>query len=428
MNKDVVQLNALELIGPRSFFTDLDPRDSTYNQNEVSLKLKLQLLTKQKIVIAASSLFTDIGCELFSSEQGFIDTLEQGIVVPALRNEFESPADFFQRYKYKNCSGGSKNFFIEHVTHSVPWDLKENSSLFKETFYDHLMDPHSLLRNKTMMTESMAKDFLGLLNIEIQRNQSDYKYLRREYIYSVAKQFGDEINSYVSNYANLVYRISGSKVVNCDSHFPQSNLTNLGVSNDDKIVSDERIFWDIYVETIVSYLNSAVQLTPERLNKLSVFDILKIRKSLVDIQFSSEYDNLIKSAKNEIDIHDPYKAILKQVELNAAARSLRTKFAERLFDELQMKNTAVRENALWQIGNVLTLVPMPTVEIIIGSLSMLKSIPEITVLISESLSKAINRRYEWIRNFVNCKIGWNREQKRTLLEGYKELLNYGLPK
>ena len=60
---------------------------------------------------------------------------------------------------------------------------------------------------------------------------------------------------------------SGSRVVNSESHFPQSNLTRLGVTDDDKIVSDESIFWDIYVETVISFLNSAIKLTPERLIK-----------------------------------------------------------------------------------------------------------------------------------------------------------------
>ena len=163
MANDIIQLNAIELIGPRSFFTDLDPRDSSYNPQTVALKLKLQLLTKEKIVIAASSLFTDIGYELFSSEQGFIDTLEQGIVVPAIRNEFTGPEDFFQRYKFKKCAIPSRNFFTNHVTHSVPWDLNENSSWFKKIFCEHLLDTHSLLRQKTSMTESMTKEFLELL-------------------------------------------------------------------------------------------------------------------------------------------------------------------------------------------------------------------------------------------------------------------------
>jgi len=428
MSKDIIQLNAMELVGPRSFFTDLDPNDPTYAPEQVMLKLKLQILTKEKIVIAASSLFSDTGYELFSREQGLIDTLEQGIVVPAIRNEFKNPSDFFQRYKYKNCSTASKTFFIRHVTHSVPWDLKENSSWFQRIFYEHLNDPQSLLRQKTSMTESMAQDFLVSLEEEIKKSQDDYKYLRREYVYAVAKRYSEEIHAYMSNYANLVYRISGSRVVNSESHFPQSNLTKLGVTDGDKIVSDDSIFWDIYVETVISFLNSAIKLTPERLMKLSVFDILKIRKSLVDSYFSEEYDNIVRKAKSTVNIHDPQKLILKQSEINAAAWSLKRQFAEKIFDELRLKDTAIQENALWQLGNVLALIPTPAMGVIIGTLSALQSIPEITALVSEPLSEAMKRRYEWVRNFVNCKVGWSKEQKKSLLDGYRELLSYGFPK
>lgn len=428
MSRDIIKLNAQELIGPRSFFTDLDPNDPSYNREEVLLKLKLQLLTKEKIVIAASSMFTDVGCELFCMEHGLIESLEQGIIVPAIRNEFEDPSDFFQRYKYKHCSINSRNFFIHHVSHSIPWDLKENSSWFQKIFYEHLNDPMSLLRQKISMTESMIQDFKESLESKISSVQGDQKYLRREFIYSTAKRYGEDIFAYMSNYANLVYRISGSRVVNSESHFPQSNLTNLHVNEGDEILSDDSIFWDIYIETVVSYINSVVKLTPERLVNLSVRDILKIRKLLFDSLFSEEYDKLIREAKSRIDIHDPEKIILKQSEINMVASSLRKQFSERVFEELQMKNTASKENALWQLGNALVLISTPLMGLVIGTLSALQSIPEITSLVSEPLSLAMKRRYEWVRNYINCKVGWSREQKQSLLDGYRELLGFGIPK
>ncbi len=147
----------------------------------------------------------------------------------------------------------------------------------------------------------------------------------------------------------------------------------------------------------------------------------------MDVLFSEEYDNLIQKAKSNIDIHDPENIILKQSEINAAARSLKAKFAERILDELQMKDTAMQEESLWQLGNVLALVSMPAIGVVIGSLSALKSIPEITALVSKPVSEAMKRRYEWIRNFINCKIGWSKEQKRSLLDGYRELITYGFP-
>jgi hypothetical protein len=52
MGNNIIQLDALKFTGPRSFFTDLDPNDRTYDEQTVKLKLKLQFLTKEKVVIA----------------------------------------------------------------------------------------------------------------------------------------------------------------------------------------------------------------------------------------------------------------------------------------------------------------------------------------------------------------------------------------
>lgn len=426
MAKDITQLNPMKLTGPRSFFTDLDPKDPDYDEETVRLKLKLQFLLKERVVIAASSLFTGPGYKLFASDEGLVEALEHGIVAPAIRNEYTDPADFFERYEDKSWPWQAKDFFIKYATHSVPWDLKENSSWFEQTFRQHLTDPQSLLRQKTGMTESMANDFLVSLDGEKSKLQSGYKYLRREHVYTVARQFGEDIHSYVRNYADLVYRISGSRVVNCDSHFPQANLTQLGVTPDDKVISDESIFWDIYVETVMSYLNSAIRLTPERLAQLSVHDILKLRRKLLDHEFSKQYDSLVESAKAAIDIHDPQAIILKQQEINAAVRSLRTQFADRVFDEIQIKDVRARENSLWQLANALALVTTPTLRLVIGVLSRLRSIPEITSLVSKSTAESMRRRYDWVHDFVNRRVGWTEQQKKALLDGYNELIEYGL--
>ena len=58
--KQTKSIDPKKLSGPRSFFTDIDPRDPDYQEKEIERKLKLQLLTKDRIVIAASSLFSNI--------------------------------------------------------------------------------------------------------------------------------------------------------------------------------------------------------------------------------------------------------------------------------------------------------------------------------------------------------------------------------
>ena len=46
--------------------------------------------------------------------------------------------------------------------------------------------------------------------------------------------------------------MSGARTVDSERHFPQSNITNVNLSGKDEHLSDESIFWDIYVEAVFS--------------------------------------------------------------------------------------------------------------------------------------------------------------------------------
>jgi hypothetical protein len=425
MEEKIICIEPKNLHGPRSFFTDLDPRDPDYNPADVTRKLKLQLITKDKILIAASSLFHKVGYDMFSKDPGLIRCLETGIIIPTIRDQFSSIKDFFDAKK-EGYPEESKNFFISHVKFNVPWSLHENTSWFKNKIYSHMLDKSSLLRSKLSLSDEMVNKFINLLDKKIKEADVNERFLRREYIDEIGEQFGTEVNRYINNYANLIYRISGARVVNSEGHFPQSNLTKLKVTDSDKIISDESIFWDIYVEAVIMFLTSVVKLNPQRLDRLSFLDILKIRKSIFERDFSKEYDELISLAKSKIHIDDPEKLILKQEEIITVAEKIREYFKDRVEFEFKKRKDGSRSEGLWQITNILALISgqMQT-NLIIGILSSLKSLPEITALISKSLSDAVKERMEWMENFINSRTSWSKKQRKILLNGYMKLVTYG---
>lgn len=424
MSRKIINISPESLRGPRSFFTDIDPTDQNYDRSDAVRKLKLQLLTKERIIIAASSLFHDIGLEIFNQHPDLIKALEDGIIVPAIRTEFDGVEAFFRRkvaYKSRN-----KDFFVHHVAYSVPWDLQENSSWFKEHFFKTLSDPNSVLRKSGGLSEneaaSIAEQLNGLINAENDNNQ----FLQRSHIQKVAKHYAPRLESFLNNYANLVYRLSGARVVNSEGHFPQSNLTKLEIIENEKVLSDESIFWDIYSETVFSYLGTAIRLTPDRLDNLAFEDILKIRTAFFDIGFSRDYDKLIALVKSKTDIADPDRLILHMHEILHMATALRDTFSHRVKSELSKADTHETENALWQVANALSLLASDTIGIIVGTVSTLISIPEITTQISRGLAKAMQDRLSWMRAFVNTRLGWSDSQKKSFLEAYKTLASYGL--
>lgn len=412
-----------DLIGPRSYFTDIDPNDENYSREDAIRKLKLQLLTKEKIVVAASSLFHDIWMDIFKDFPDLIPAIEDGIIVPAIRNQFKGIADFFESKKYPETN---KKFFLDHITQVVPWDLKENTSWFKQYFFRGLKDENAVLRKLGGITDEQASSLILQLEDLIKQEPIESRFLQRHHIEKVTNIFDNITQCLFVNYSNLIYRLSGARVVNSEGHFPQSNLTKLRLVGGEKIVSDEGIFWDVFAETVFSYLGTAIRLSPERLDNLKIKDILSIRKTFFDEGFSFEYDKLIGLVKKEAKLSDPEKLILDMQEIAEISIRLRTRFSERVKSELSLKETGARENALWQVANILSLFANPVAGFVVGLLSALKSAPEITAPISQTLTDAIRVRMEWMRRFVNSRIGWSKSQRKSFLDAYRELATYGL--
>jgi hypothetical protein len=423
MEEKVKNIDASKLTGPRSYFTDLDPKDKDYNEALVSRRLKLQLLTKKNVVIAASSLFHDVGMDLFRKNEGLSTALNQGIILPAIRDQFYDLDDFFSaKAEY---SSDARDFFKDHVRYSVPWSLQDNSSWFKKSIYQALSEEKSILRQCTGLSSHDAASLIHTCEEILGKLPEADRFLSRDIIKLSMSGYRTEVKYYIENYVNLVYRLSGSRVVNSEGHFPQSNLTKAGLVGNDKLVSDDAIFWDIFVEAAASHLSTAVLLTIDRIDRLEYSDILKIRESFFQVGFVKKYDEVISLSKSEVSIEDPEKLILKAQEIAKTAKILREQFSENIAQEMKVSDNAKNEKSLFQIANTLALME-PTCGAVFGVLSSLKSIPEITAPISNELSTSIQQRMNWFREFVNNKLGWSTPQKTALIDAYRELVVYGL--
>jgi hypothetical protein len=414
MSTEIDYLLPEHLTGPRTYFTDLDPQDEDYDEQDVLRKLKLQLLLKKTVVIAASSLFHDLGYRLFIQHPDLIPALEQGILVPALRDQYATP-DVFLKSK-REYSPASRSFFLAHTRIVVPWSLSEASSWFRRKLLEALQHPDSVLRRGAGITDTEAHDIVLRIEDRIAAEPKDSQFLQRTHIHDVASSLDGTKRAFLESYGHLLYRLLGAYAVRSEGHFPQANLTRLHLTEDEAKLADTRIFWDLYVEAVMSALNSVVQLTPDRLDRLTFKDILVIRKQFFKAGFSDEYDKLIAAAKDDTAIADPERLILRMHEINSAATRLRNDFRVRVFSELAVPNSSERETALWQVVNILVLLAGPLLNLVVGMLSAVKALPEITALASPKLAEGISDRQQWVRQFVNSRIGWSDSQRRTFLD------------
>ncbi|VAX18955.1 hypothetical protein MNBD_IGNAVI01-1339 [hydrothermal vent metagenome] len=423
MVNNIEELLPDTLSGPRSYFTDIDPNVPESGNIDAIRKLKLQLLTKEKIVVAASSLFHDIWYEIIKHDQGLIDSLRYGIIIPAIRSVFKGVNGFFIEKEYPSSN---KDFFIENVAYSVPWKLEDNANWFRTQYMEGLNNTESVLRRVASFSDDEAALIRDKLVSLIECETEGQQFLQRKHIKQAAKLVSHDKETLLIDYSNLIYRISGSIVVKSEGHFPQSNLIKIAIVGNEGVLKDENIFWDIYAEAVFTLLGTAIRLTPGRLDSLTFSDILKIRKTFFDIGFTGDYDDLLKSVKESVNINDPEKLILHAHEIATTAVKLRDSFSEKVKNELSKNDSKMREESLWQIASGISIVSNPIVGAAVGIVSTLKSLPEITAPFSKSLSNALEERYQWIKDFINTRVGWSNNQKKSFIEAYKILVQYGL--
>ena len=82
---------------------------------------------------------------------------------------------------------------------------------------------------------------------------------------------------------------------------------------------------------------------------------------------------------------------------------------------------------MWQMANGLSILGGPITGAVMGVVSTLGSLPEITAPFSKKLSDQITNRKNWMEKFINSKLCWNDSHRGAFLQTYKELVTYGLP-
>lgn len=280
-----------------------------------------------------------------------------------------------------------------------------------------------MFRSKSQLSDSAASDLIAQLDNYIKSKPDGQHFLSRDDISHVLSTMGHGISDYANNFANLIYRISGARVVNSEGHFPQSNLISLGFAGNEQQLADSRVFWELYIEAVISNITSAARLSEERIDSLSFEDILAIREGLFDVAFAETFDSLMKLAKADVDIHDPNKLLMTQDEISTISSRLAIILHDRIGMELAKPND--NSNKLMQLGSVIELFAGG---IIFGTVGALKAIPEITSLASPQLADAITSRAMTVKRIVQSMTGWNTGQKNALISGYTSLLTYGTAK
>lgn len=322
------------LQGPRAYFTDIDHRIVSRSQNKQSLRsevehrLKVLLMTKGIVVCAASHLTSPFAYYLFRDNPIL---LSKGLVVPALRKDRRDIADVFEGTDVPDISRSLKKemvrFYQDNMTKVVVWDLFDNSSWFRSAFLHHLRTENSVLR-RHLKTASKKKIAAMIQKVELG------PLLDRTTIEELSQELKGADRISLLKFRELVYHLSGSRVVHCEGNLPQGDYIDYDLSDlseGNTSLSEVSVFWKIFLELAFDTLRRP-NLPIDVLDLLSFDDINQVRQPLLDGGFQAKYDEIVRRSVQAIVSDAPGQTLLQVSEMMPIRDNLASTFAE-VFEE-----------------------------------------------------------------------------------------------
>lgn len=385
------RIDPINFQGPRAYFTDFDygivqfKHHKEAYRREVERRLKIILLTKNTVVCAASHLTHEFAYDLFKDNPIL---LSENMIIPALRKDKEHITDYLDDEKVKGIlKENMKGFYEDYVNRVVDWELVENTVWFRENLLKALNNERSVLRRNLI---NLPGEKLGSAIGEIEKSDI----LPRELILESVSDWPSREQKILLNFVNLVYHMSGARVVNCESTLPQENYIDYSLADYSKhraMLSDTQVFLKIFFEFAFETLYRNT-LPVELLDVLSFEDIYHLKKPIENSSFSKKYDELIQTSIQSIresetnpdeEVYD-IEETLKMLE--QISETFEEIFKQELPEFLKKKHREtteeLRKSSLSLEIGVVGLVPY--VSNIATALSLLSSSREVFVNINQA--------------------------------------------
>ncbi len=335
------------LKGPRTYFSLIDRNNPNLKNNwnqykdDLDRVLKILLLTKDTIVIAGSALCNEKALDYFSEDEYKSELFSKGIIKPAIRSQFKTFEQvFYDRIntRKENILQSVEDYFSDVITEIVPWDLKDNSGWFGQRMLEQINDENSFLRNSLESDVNEVKKFIEITETEIAKSENDY-FNRDRYRKEVTRQLNSESSHKISQFIDLLYFVSGSRVVNCENYVPDEILTyyNNSIFNHEELqVSENTIFIDILVNLILDNLYENY-FSPNLIDNISFKEILQLRETnkTKSKAFREKYDECLRVSGNLSNFQDKEGLILRLEEMLELSDNLKYQFKENVTDEIQ---------------------------------------------------------------------------------------------
>jgi hypothetical protein len=350
-----------ELIAHRVFFTEFDKYNSFFywdtNKNDIERlierKLKLLILTKGHVVVAASQLLeSPFAHNILIKHPKLLTT---GAVVSSMKYGHNNTFDFLND-KREEQKKDLKNPYhtklakdiadlIDEKGIIVRWSHEGNSAYFRDRLTSDLDDPKSLLR-VTLQHKNV------IIPNDISNNIKQNEFLSRGKVESIAKSYNNQdLENILIAYSNFIYYLSGAKTVKSEGVLPQENLVDFSISDllgSKTKLSDSEIFFKIFIDTVKAKTSTVFPV--DFLDSITIENAVELREIAIKKSFIDKYNIIQQKTKEALDIHDSERLVLLMSELEQFESELYYEFSNTLDKELP---TRIREKKKRASGKVL---------------------------------------------------------------------------
>lgn len=328
------RVKSSELLGVNAYFTNFDNRIVNSSTDKEALTrsaertLKILLLTKNNVVCAASHLENTIAFNLFYENPIL---LEKQLVIPAFRSDKQDIRELFEGKRIsKQRKQNLISFYDEKLTKTVLWDLAENSSWFRDTFVNGLTTDNSVIRSNL---SRLSDDEISSIVQDVKNHET----LGRGDIEAIVEKYDVRTKRIIRNYRELVYHMSGARVVNCESTLPQENYIDYSLADlkhHRTQLSEVQVFWKLFIELILASLHR-YRFPVEALDVLSFEDICELRRPISETSFISDYNRFYQLAAESISKDSRDDILYNYNELCEIKESLEKQFSKVFEQELK---------------------------------------------------------------------------------------------
>ena len=352
-----------ELAIHRAFFTEFDRYgDPIQWRNEIERlaiaklferKLKLLILTKAHIVVAASQLLKSPFAHDILLSHPLL--LESGAIVSSMKLGHNSSAEFLEIKREEDKNKPTSPYHSTRATEvarlidtqgtSVRWPLSSVSDWFRIRLTDDLADDHSLIR-LALRREGIIPPQSLIEGIRAQEGLS-----RKTVDKLTAETKIPRLRDILRVYTDFIYYLSGARAIRSEGVLPQENLIDFSLSElvgRKTPLSEYEIFFKLFIDIVKAKTSTIFPV--DFLDAITIEDSIELRNIAISKEFTQKYNTLQTKTKEALEISDPERLVLLLNELDAFETQLYAEFEAALDKELP---TRIKEEKQRAVGKVM---------------------------------------------------------------------------